>query len=140
MDIVELMGARNSFWLYFAMMKRSFSSWDEFGSGFRYPRLWWSLDSHMEFATSLPSEAMTARWPGGHSSRSRDLTLEMCEPSFRWTPEHSMHISTPKLMLAQSGSKEKDKLQLLEIVYYRSTNVLHFLFFLNPVSGTVSAT
>ena len=64
----------------------------------------------MELAVSLPSDAMTARWPGGHSSKSRERTREMWEPSFRCTPEHSMHIRTPKLMLAQSGSEKKYKL------------------------------
>jgi hypothetical protein len=40
----------------------------------------------------------------GHSSRSRDRTLDMWEPRLRWIPEHSIHMSTPKLRLAQSGS------------------------------------
>lgn len=41
------------------------------------------------------------------SSKSNDRTLDMCEPKFLWIPEHSIHISTPKLRLAQSGSKIK---------------------------------
>ena len=57
----------------------------------------------------LPKADITAKWPGGQSSRSRDRTLDICEPNFRWTPEHSMQISTPRLMLAQSGSIKKMK-------------------------------
>lgn len=45
----------------------------------------------------------------GHSSSPRDRTLLMCEPRFRCTPEHSMHISTPRFRLAHSGSKNNQK-------------------------------
>merc|ERR1719445_1694369 len=36
-------------------------------------------------------------------SRSRDLTLEMCDPRFLWIPLHSMQMRMPRLMLAQVG-------------------------------------
>ena len=43
---------------------------------------------------------------GGGVKRGRDvpgLTLEMCVPSERWTPEQPMHTSAPKGSTAQSG-------------------------------------
>lgn len=46
----------------------------------------------------------------GHSSRSRDRTRDMWDPRLRWIPEHSIHMSTPKLRLAQSGSVKKRKM------------------------------
>ena len=98
-------GARNSRLLYFERMNRSFSSWLEWGPGFRPAP---SLASHTEFACRLPKALITAKWPGGHSSRSKDLTREMWEPKLRWTPEHWIQIRTPRFMLAQSGSKMKN--------------------------------
>merc|ERR1719266_773977 len=92
-------GARNSLLLYFAMINLSLSSCEEVGSGLGP----FSFCSQILFAIELPKADITAKWPGGHSSRSSERTLDMCEPNFRWTPEHSMQISTPRLMLAQSG-------------------------------------
>lgn len=40
----------------------------------------------------------------GQSSSPRDRTLLICEPRFRWMPEHSMHMRIPKFKLAHSGS------------------------------------
>lgn len=40
-----------------------------------------------------------------HSSKSKDLTLDIWDPRFLWIPEHSIHISAPIFRLAQSGSK-----------------------------------
>lgn len=50
----------------------------------------------------------------GHSSRSRDRTLEMCEPRLRWMPEHSIQINTPRFKLAQSGSGNNNKVLLTD--------------------------
>ena len=98
-------GARNSLLLYFAMINLSLSSCEEVGSGLGP----FSFCSQILFAIELPKADITAKWPGGHSSRSSERTLDMCEPNFRWTPEHSMQISTPRLMLAQSGSGRRNK-------------------------------
>ena len=93
-------GAKNSLLLYLLMINLSFSSWVDSGRGLGP----FSFCSQILLAMRLPKADMTARWPGGHSSRSRERTLDMCEPSLRWTPEHSMQIKTPRLILAQSGS------------------------------------
>lgn len=96
-------GARNSLLLYLAMMKRSLSSCEEWASGLGP----FNFCSQILLAIRLPRADMTAKCPGGHSSRSNERTLDMCVPNFRWTPEHSMQMRTPRLMLAQSGSKMK---------------------------------
>ena len=97
-------GAKNSLLLYLLMINLSFSSWVDSGRGLGP----FSFCSQILLAMRLPKADMTARWPGGHSSRSRERTLDMCEPSFRWTPEHSMQIKTPRLILAQSGSEIRE--------------------------------
>ena len=43
-----------------------------------------------------------------HSSSVSDLILEMWEPRFLWTPEHSMHSKQPWLREPHSGSARKD--------------------------------
>ena len=96
-------GMRNSRRLYLAIINLSFSSWLEVGDGFM-PGCG-NLPSHKELAVRFPNAVITAKWPGGHSSRSRERTLEIWDPRFLCTPEHSIQIKTPKLMLAQSGSK-----------------------------------
>ena len=50
-----------------------------------------------------------SKYTYGHSSKSKDLTLDKCVPKFLWIPEHSIQIKVPKLRLAQSGSEKKDK-------------------------------
>ena len=52
----------------------------------------------------------------GHSSRSRDRTRDMWDPRLRWIPEHSIHMSTPKLRLAQSGSVKKENWFILTMI------------------------
>jgi len=42
----------------------------------------------------------------GQSSSSRDRTLDRRLLRLRWTPEHSMQTSAPKLRLAQSGPSD----------------------------------
>ena len=101
--------AKKSFLLYLATMYRSFSSCELLGPGFLGTAAEDLLEaarlaSQTALARRLPREVMTARWPGGHSSRSRERTREMWEPSWRCTPEHSMQMSAPRLMLAQSGA------------------------------------
>lgn len=65
------------------------------------------LCSQTEFAKLFPIVSITLKCPGGHSSNVRDRTLLMWDPRFRCTPEHSIHIRTPRLRLAHSGAKEK---------------------------------
>ena len=48
-----------------------------------------------------------------HLSRVRDRTLEMWTPRLRWTPEHSIHITMPRLILAQSGPIKYKEYRLL---------------------------
>ena len=55
---VDEIGARKSLFSYFISMKRSFSSWLEFGSGFLPAG---SRASHTELATRLPSAVITER-------------------------------------------------------------------------------
>lgn len=62
------------------------------------------LASHTLLASSLPMAVMTLRSSSGHSSRSRERTLDRWVPRFRWMPEHSMQIRAPRFRLAQSGS------------------------------------
>lgn len=52
----------------------------------------------------LPMATMRAISSGLHSSRLSERTREMCEPSCRWTPEHSMHSRQPWFSEAHSGS------------------------------------
>ena len=108
-------GIRNSRLLYLAIINLSFSSWLEFGEGLTPGRE--ILCSQREFAVRLPIAVMTAKWPGGHSSRSSDRTLDIWDPKFLWTPEHSIQIRAPKLILAQSGSKEIFYMLNLRMVY-----------------------
>lgn len=71
------------------------------GPGFSRP---WALASHTLLATSLPMEDRTLMSSNGHSSKSRDRTLDRWVPKFLWIPEHSMQMRAPRLRLAQSGS------------------------------------
>ena len=123
---------RNSRRLYLAIINLSFSSWLEVGDGFM-PGCG-NLPSHKELAVRFPNAVITAKWPGGHSSRSRERTLEIWDPRFLCTPEHSIQIKTPKLMLAQSGSKVRRRkvLNKFLIFYgqnqpYRLLNIKHIL-------------
>ena len=50
-----------------------------------------------------------------HSSRLRDRTLDMCEPSFLCTPEHSMQSRQPWFTEPHSGSE--DHMILFETQY-----------------------
>ena len=93
-------GAKNSLLLYLVMINLSLSSCEDSARGLGP----FNFCSHRLLANWLPKACITAKWPGGHSSRSRERTRDMCDPSFRCTPEHSMQIRTPKFMLAQSGS------------------------------------
>jgi hypothetical protein len=56
---------------------------------------------------SLPKFGRLNKYTYGHSSKSKDLTLDKCVPKFLWIPEHSIQIKVPKLRLAQSGSEKK---------------------------------
>lgn len=62
------------------------------------------LASHTLLASSLPMAVMTLMSSSGHSSRSRDRTLDRWVPRFLWMPEHSMQMRAPRFRLAQSGS------------------------------------
>ena len=111
---------RNSRRLYLAIINLSFSSWLEVGDGFM-PGCG-NLPSHKELAVRFPNAVITAKWPGGHSSRSRERTLEIWDPRFLCTPEHSIQIKTPKLMLAQSGSKFRSRKVLNKFLIFYGQN------------------
>lgn len=120
-----LSGVRNSLASYLLRIQRSLSSRLLCAVGLARCLV---FDSQTELARLLPMASITLRCgdlelPGkkyvriistffqlslsftyGQSSRPRERTLEMCEPRLRCTPEHSMHMSTPKFKLAHSGS------------------------------------
>jgi hypothetical protein len=62
--------------------------------------------SHRLLAYSLPSASNTENMGGSHALTSsvQLRTFDTCTPSCRCTPLHSMHSSTPRFRLAQSGS------------------------------------
>lgn len=65
------------------------------------------LASHTLLASSFPMAVMTLMSSSGHSSRSRERTLDRWVPRFLWIPEHSMQIRAPRFRLAQSGSDKQ---------------------------------
>lgn len=61
----------------------------------------------------------------GHLSKSSERTLDIWDPKFLWTPEHSIHIRTPKFKLAQSGSVNKYDDELNESLIEKTSISLH---------------
>ena len=97
--------AKNIFCWYLAMMYFSFSSGELLDSGFVTPLP--NFASQTELTSLFPKAVITERCPGGHSSNSKERTREMWDPSWRCTPEHTMHMRAPKLILAHIGSNKK---------------------------------
>ena len=122
---------RNSRRLYLAIINLSFSSWLEVGDGFM-PGCG-NLPSHKELAVRFPNAVITAKWPGGHSSRSRERTLEIWDPRFLCTPEHSIQIKTPKLMLAQSGSKFRRRKLLNKFLICYVWKISHIGYWISKI-------
>lgn len=90
----RLMSGMNSFVSYFRRIQCSFSSRVDSVHGFFEP---FRFDSYTEFESEFPIESKTLKCDVCISSRPRDLTLLICDPRFRWIPEHSMQIRMPKL-------------------------------------------
>ena len=59
------------------------------------------------------------------------LTLDMCTPRSRWTPEHSMHTRTPRFKDAQSGSEAPQSAQVSFPHTFLSTSIGFSCFALN---------
>lgn len=122
----RLHSGKNSLLSYFIRIHFSLSSREDDGDGLIWPGR--NDVSHTEFARLFPIASITLIWQAlqwnewttsarleldsidgivknthVQSSRPSERTLLMCEPRFRWTPEHSMHMRTPKLRLAHSG-------------------------------------
>lgn len=73
-----------------------------------------SPESHpTPLAFSLtPDPALTSSSEGPRRSKVRDCMREKRTPSSRWTPEHWMQVSTPRLVLSQVGSAGERGAQL----------------------------
>lgn len=82
-----------------------------------------ALASHTLLASSLPMAVMTLMSSSGHSSRSRDRTLDRWVPRFLWIPEHSMQIRAPRFRLAQSGSDAQHHTRSSDRCCFRRTDV-----------------
>lgn len=90
----RLISEIKSFDSYFRLIQDSFSSLFDCEVGFTSP---WIFASYTEFDRVFPIESITLKCDAWSSSSPRDRTLLMCEPKFRWIPEHSMHMRIPKL-------------------------------------------
>lgn len=73
-----------------------------------------SPESHpTPLAFSLtPDPALTSSSEGPRRSKVRDCMREKRTPSSRWTPEHWMQVSTPRLVLSHVGSAGERGAQL----------------------------
>lgn len=114
-------GGMNSRCTYFDLIQVSFSSLLDCGIGLCLP---FTFISQMLLHSSFPIDNITAinsrlyiqyryyknayihRDPNAnlHSSSSRDLILEICDPKFLCIPEHWMHSKQPKFSEAHRGS------------------------------------
>lgn len=72
-----------------------------------------------------------------HSSSSRDLILEICDPKFLCIPEHWMHSKQPKFSDAHSGSTQSFAMHYIisSVTIYKQINVKcsqwsHYITFL----------
>ena len=71
----------------------------------RFQPLWWaSPASHILLAFSFPIESKSLPSGSLRSSSRTDLILLTWTPRLRWTPLQSMHTTTPRFRLTQSGS------------------------------------
>lgn len=101
-DIVRFMSGTNSFVSYLRRIHDSFSSRGDCAFGlFKLPM----FASYTEFDSELPIDSITLKCDVCRSSRPSDRTLLMCEPRFRWMPEHSMQIKMPKLFAMENEAR-----------------------------------
>lgn len=90
----RLISGTNSFASYLRRIHDSFSSRDDCAVGFVTPL---TFASYTEFDRAFPIESITLKCDVCSSSRPSERTLLICEPRFRWIPEHSIQIKMPKL-------------------------------------------
>ena len=121
----------NSRCTYFDLIQVSFSSLLECGIGLCLPL---TFISQILLHSSFPIDSITAinsrlylmkknikniyeDWSTNlHSSSSRDLILEICEPKFLCIPEHWIHNRQPKFSEAQRGSTKSNHKSCHKIV------------------------
>ena len=92
---------------YFAVMNLRRVSRFACGVGFGTVVDWFpedNLASQIEFDIPLPSLRSTSITSGVKElvSRVTERTFEMCVPRLRWIPEHSIHMTIPRLIDTQS--------------------------------------